>query len=184
MDTEQTIVAALRDLLGVKPYTKITVQDLCDTAHLSRRTFYKHFTDKHAVVTAMIHADYIDPPLAMRKLIDLKKFKSSARLLSESTFKTISENRICYDNLLEHMGKLQLAEIISEANYSFTLSVIESYDYPSGDMEFAAFMMGSMTAAMTVRWIEQDYPASHTRLSQLYNDWVMAHWRELGFPQK
>jgi AcrR family transcriptional regulator len=184
MDTARTVVAALRDLLRVKPYSKITVQDLCDSAFLSRRTFYKHFADKPAVVEAMIHEDYIDPPLSMRKSIDLKEFKSSARLLSESTFKTISDNRICYDNLLEYMGKLQLAEMISKANYDFTLSVIESYDYRLGDMKFAAFMMGTMTAAMTIEWIAQGYPTSHTRLSQLYNDWVMAHWRELGFPQK
>jgi AcrR family transcriptional regulator len=184
MDAAETIVAALRDLLAVKPYTRISVQNLCESAYLSRRTFYKHFADKTAVVSAMVYEDFIGPPLAMRKSIDLKEFKSSARLLSETTYKIIFENRLCYNNLLEYMGKMQLAEIIQEVNSSFTFSVIENYDYPPEDMEFAAFMMGSLSAAMIVRWIEQGYPESHTRLSQLYNSWVLAHWRELGFPQK
>jgi AcrR family transcriptional regulator len=184
MDAAHSLVAALRTLLSEKPYGKITVQDLCDTAYLSRRTFYKHYRDKADVVRAMVHEDYIDPPIAMRGLMDLREFKSSARLLSESTFGRVFENRVCYENLLQNMGKLLLLEMILEANYHFTLSVIKDYDYPQDEMDYAAYVMGSVTAVTSIRWIEQGYQESSIRLAQLYNTWIMGHWRELGFPQK
>lgn len=43
--TRRVIEEQFLSLLGEKPYTKITVTELCQRAHLNRATFYKHYED-------------------------------------------------------------------------------------------------------------------------------------------
>lgn len=48
--SEERILLALRDLLAEKPYSEISVTDLCKQSGLSRNTFYKFFENKDAVI--------------------------------------------------------------------------------------------------------------------------------------
>ncbi len=43
--TEQTITACFLDLLEKKPISQITVTEICQSAHINRATFYKHYLD-------------------------------------------------------------------------------------------------------------------------------------------
>jgi AcrR family transcriptional regulator len=52
--TRQLLHDALLQLLGSKPFDDISVQDIADTATLNRATFYDHYTDKSALLEAMI----------------------------------------------------------------------------------------------------------------------------------
>ena len=45
--TDKAIKQALIHLLNVKPFEKITVQDILDETPVTRSTFYKHFHDKY-----------------------------------------------------------------------------------------------------------------------------------------
>ncbi len=45
---------AFQDLLGEKTFDQISVQDLAERSTLNRATFYDHFTDKFALLEAMI----------------------------------------------------------------------------------------------------------------------------------
>ncbi len=49
MDARSQIECSFRELLETQPYGKITVQDICDRAKVSRKTFYTHFHDKEDV---------------------------------------------------------------------------------------------------------------------------------------
>ena len=51
MDTKAIITNSMRDLMKVKPFSKITIQDILDHSGLSRSTFYRHFRDKYQVMT-------------------------------------------------------------------------------------------------------------------------------------
>lgn len=184
MNTTHSFTSALRTMLDTKPYHKITVQDLCDTANLSRRTFYKHFSDKDAATQAMIREDYVEPSVAMRSIMVLEEFKSSSMLLTEQVYKTVLENRERYSNLLKNLGKLRLVEMICAVNHLFTTSFFDNYEYAQAEMDYASFLMATVTATTTVRWIENDFDLTPYTMAQYYNNWVMAHWRELGFPQK
>ncbi len=45
--THEMLNIAMRDVLREKRFSEITVQDVCQRAHLSRSTFYDHFRDKY-----------------------------------------------------------------------------------------------------------------------------------------
>ncbi len=51
--TDKAIKQALINLLRVKPFEKITVQDILDETPVTRSTFYKHYHDKYEIVERM-----------------------------------------------------------------------------------------------------------------------------------
>ena len=52
--TRQLLQGALLQLLGSKPFDDISVQDITDAATVNRATFYDHYTDKFALLGALI----------------------------------------------------------------------------------------------------------------------------------
>jgi AcrR family transcriptional regulator len=52
--TRQLLQQALEKLLEIKEFDKISVQDIADRATVNRATFYDHYTDKSALLTAMV----------------------------------------------------------------------------------------------------------------------------------
>ena len=52
--TRQLLQGALRNLLQTKNFDEISVQDITDAATVNRATFYDHYTDKYALLEAMI----------------------------------------------------------------------------------------------------------------------------------
>ncbi len=52
--TRQMLYQAFRDLLAEKTFDVISVQDIAERSTLNRATFYDHFTDKFALLEAMI----------------------------------------------------------------------------------------------------------------------------------
>jgi AcrR family transcriptional regulator len=52
--TRQMLFRAFQELLAEKTFDQISVQDLADRSTLNRATFYDHFTDKFALLEAMI----------------------------------------------------------------------------------------------------------------------------------
>lgn len=56
--TRQRLHAALRELLGIRPFDEISVQEIADTAEVNRATFYDHYTDKFALLEALVASGF------------------------------------------------------------------------------------------------------------------------------
>jgi AcrR family transcriptional regulator len=52
--TRQLLQGALQTLMQTKSFDEISVQDITDAATVNRATFYDHYTDKFALLDAMI----------------------------------------------------------------------------------------------------------------------------------
>ncbi len=52
--TRQLLQGALRTLLETKSFDEISVQDITESATVNRATFYDHYTDKFALLEAMV----------------------------------------------------------------------------------------------------------------------------------
>lgn len=50
--TRITLVRCMRKLLRLQPFSKITIEALCEAAHISRRSFYRYFPDKYSLLAA------------------------------------------------------------------------------------------------------------------------------------
>jgi AcrR family transcriptional regulator len=52
--TRQLLQGALRNLMQSKSFDEIAVQDIAEAATVNRATFYDHYTDKYALLDAMV----------------------------------------------------------------------------------------------------------------------------------
>src|ERR1700761_6644091 len=52
--TRQLLQGALRTLMETKNFDEIAVQDITEAATVNRATFYDHYTDKYALLEAMV----------------------------------------------------------------------------------------------------------------------------------
>lgn len=56
--TRKLLQGALGNLLQTKSFDEISVQDITEAATVNRATFYDHYTDKFALMEAMIAGDF------------------------------------------------------------------------------------------------------------------------------
>lgn len=93
--TDKAITQALISLLKVKPFEKITVQDILDETPVTRSTFYKHYHDKYEIVEKM-QSDYFASQMEIRKLLH-----ENPKALSPSLLKVSNQNREMMEALLK-----------------------------------------------------------------------------------
>lgn len=52
--THITLIHCMRKLLRERSISKITVSDICKSAHIGRRTFYRYYSDKYELMNEVI----------------------------------------------------------------------------------------------------------------------------------
>ena len=90
--TEKAIRQAAIDLLRYKDLDKITVNDICEKAMISRNTFYGHYADKYLLLAHM-SIDFVDD--LMEKTIEenIKHgYEMSVRTSARLYFEYLSEH--------------------------------------------------------------------------------------------
>lgn len=56
--TKSALAASLKTQMTLKPFEKISIDDICRPVNVSRRNFYHHFADKYALLTWIYHDDF------------------------------------------------------------------------------------------------------------------------------
>lgn len=72
-NTKQKIARALRQLMGERPLSKITVQDLMEGAQMKRQSFYYHFQDIYDVL-GWICEEQLGEPLRQEPEMDFEEW--------------------------------------------------------------------------------------------------------------
>jgi AcrR family transcriptional regulator len=90
--TRQALQAALRSLMEQKSLEEISVQDITDLADVNRATFYDHYTDKFALLDAMVAGGF-HKLLAERNVVFEGTCPSAAGVIILATCDYLSFNR-------------------------------------------------------------------------------------------
>lgn len=59
MNTREIIIDAAFSIFETTPFEKVTIQQIADKAHVSRKTFYNHFKDKYELMH-LYYTHYVD----------------------------------------------------------------------------------------------------------------------------
>lgn len=93
--TDKAITQALISLLKVKPFEKITVQDILDETPVTRSTFYKHYHDKYEIVEKM-QEDFFASQMEIRRV-----FHENPKTTAPTFLKVSNQNRELMNALLK-----------------------------------------------------------------------------------
>ena len=73
LHTRQAMASSLKNFMGVKPLSKITVSEICQDCGLNRKTFYYHFEDIYSLLHWMLEQEALVVFKKFNLLTDYKK---------------------------------------------------------------------------------------------------------------
>ena len=162
ISTVKTLLAeTMRNLLYKKPFHKISVNELCETAAISRSSFYANFQDKYELFSYCLDQ-------GKEKLDVLKKSHAPKEFLGILLDFIQSENKFFY-----HAFGASYDEEITEMLYNFFAAKFTDILHEkvqegakiSGPVEYvSAFYVGGLTS-ITLRWIKSNYSVSKEELA-------------------
>lgn len=85
LNSREWLVDALLTLMETKPYSKITVKDICHKADLSRQTFYNCFDAKDDIILFCIKRCYLEMMHSLKSPLSLSD-------ITEELVKTFHKN--------------------------------------------------------------------------------------------
>lgn len=153
LETKQILVNTLLDMLTVKSFQKISVNELCEKAMISRSTFYLHFKDKYELISFCLNEIYKDLISAMER----RSPKDFLMVVLDSC----QENEKIFYHIFENEPNKELLEIFYQFFSKYLTQSLEEKAakgalLPGPIDSVTAFYVGGLTN-MTLRWIIDGY---------------------------
>ncbi len=57
--TKRALASSLKELMETKPFSKISVSDICEACDMNRKSFYYHFKDKYDLVNWIYYTECV-----------------------------------------------------------------------------------------------------------------------------
>jgi AcrR family transcriptional regulator len=128
--TKKLIRDALRSLLAEKSFESTSVQDIAERATVNRATFYAHFTDKFALLDAIIRED-IAARLSEGDPLAATDARAMLKAVATNMFDFVASHRQCkidrdFEPQLERTNESALATFLAPKFNDCTARVISS----------------------------------------------------------
>lgn len=179
------IKCAVERLVLKKPYASIRIQDVCEEAGVSRKTFSKWFYGVDDVVRACLVDDFADPVRNVNAELPINAIQSFTSIMLEKHYQRFYDRRDFYLPIAKDKGIAWLAAQITEVMETLNLEIFSELDWmEEGELEFGAYFLSSAHAAILAWWVKQDLSTSIPELVHLTEKWLYAHQRELDTTNK
>ena len=149
--TRQMLFAAFKALLEEKGFDTITVQDIAERSTVNRATFYDHFTDKFALLDAMI-GDEFQAHIETRFATANGSCKAGLRLIILSVCDYLGKiaSVPCGKarKQFEPMVEAKLKTMIRD----FLAAGLQSHGFPEADARLRATVAGWAICGAALEW--------------------------------
>lgn len=146
------IVDALLQLMREKPYVSVTVTEICSRAHVARKTFYRSFDSKDAVISYRLGEMF----KALSEKFDF--VETEARELLMYSFDYLEKNKL-FAAAFTDDGVIPLLEkeIIGfvQIAYDYTLHNSASFEPTYGEYYYKFTAVGFISIVQT--WVASDF---------------------------
>lgn len=165
LQSQKMLVDALLGLMEHKEFSKITIKELCESAMISRQTFYSLFDSKEEVIG--LHLDTLFNDY-------MERFVRSQKAL---TVKGLCDNTISYlinqKDLIQIMVKRNLDHVVKEKieNYLLNLNNLLWTTKREGQKYAIAFFTGALMSVISLAVKNNDFE-DETKISKLIEEIV------------
>lgn len=156
LQTKQILVTKLEQLLEEQSFKKISVNDICQSALISRSAFYLHFQDKYDLLRYCIACE-LEKCEAVMRTSDIDTFLVF-------TLGIILEKRKVYYNAIVAEPNQEVTDIFQQLFSRFLAEPIEKLQ--SGDRRIpgtvsiiSAFYAGGIVCSI-IQWIRNGFDSS------------------------
>lgn len=167
--SRRLLVNTLLELMAEKPYSKISVANICEYSGVARPTFYLHFRSKDDLLRyyieqmflefaeqidpILIRSPNVDPEIAVLMFRQWQQHSSIARLLVSEDVEAILLNEF----------KTYVGRTIARYLEVHNLNVVSD-----GRMQYVIDYLAGASFSVIVRWIRADFYESPEELASLY----------------
>ncbi len=172
MRTKKKMADALKELMQLNSFEKITVSDIAEMSKIHRQTFYYHFQDRYELLDWMLYQELLVPLLTGLSIENLYD-------KLEAMFATMKRDKKFYQNALKinnedlsryvsHVATEQFAEIVKEIGMK---NGIESVDHDNDIViaEFFGYGITGVVMSWTNRGMKESPEVMTGRIQNLFN---------------
>nr|WP_326184334.1 TetR/AcrR family transcriptional regulator C-terminal domain-containing protein [uncultured Oscillibacter sp.] len=154
--TKRILAEKLMELLERKSFKRITVNDICQSAMVSRSTFYLHFDDKYQLFQYCIEQEL--------RWLETAIVEKDIKTVICLTLDMLLEKKAFYYNTLTADPDQELGQIFMDCFCQFFAAQIETRrktgrEIPGPVLIVSAFYAGGITAA-NIQWIKSKFSIS------------------------
>jgi len=151
--THMALSKTLMDLLEKKSFQKITVNDICQDAMVSRSTFYMHFEDKYQLMLFCLQKE--------RQRFDEAAQSMAPRDMLHAILSSVCERKKIFYNFFKAEIDMEFFNMFKNFFYDFiseNLTKLEQKEVklPGPIPPLVAYYANGL-AGMTIWWIENDF---------------------------
>jgi len=151
--THMALSRTLLELLERKSFQKITVNDICQCAMVSRSTFYLHFEDKYKLMLFCLQTE--------RQRLDEAAQSMELRDYIQMVLTSICERKKVFRNFLQAEINIELFNMLKTFFYDYSCDILTIVERQSaklaGPVPLLSAYYASGFAGMVIWWIEQDF---------------------------
>ena len=170
--TKRALSAALKEAMGRKPFSKISVRELTDAANLSRKTFYYYFEDIYSLLKWTFEEEAIDVVLQFDTAID---YEEAVGFVMDY----VDENDYMISCAVDALGREGLKRFFFQDFIGITTDALTAAELQAGtslDPEYKAFLANFFTegmAGLLLDWVS-DRKSERARVShEKVTSWLM-----------
>lgn len=149
--TKESLGAALKQMLTVKPIDKITVKDLVEICGVNRQTFYYHFDDAYDLLEWVFEED------ANRVLpseVVYEHWRDDVMMF----FKYLADNSVFALNIYNSNSRIYMLRYfkrrLQECIRSFAIIVSEGKNIDRTDFEFVVEFYANGIVGLISQWLD------------------------------
>lgn len=155
--TTLTLYRAIFELLTAKKFDDITVNDICQTAMVSRSTFYSYFADKYELIIFCLQQE-------REKLGIIKGENVKDNILT--LLNSMQQKKEIFKNILTAQTNLELRKMIVEhtsaiVEYNLSKSILSSEQ-----LSVATMFSSSGISGTVLWWVENDFHIEPCKLAE------------------
>ena len=145
--TKSALASSMKRLMKEKPFTKISVIDICEGCGMNRKSFYYHFKDKYDLVNWIFYTDFI-------ALVSTRDYESGWDLLI-AVGELFYRDQEFYRSALRIEGQNSFREYFHESMTPIVLFFIRDVCDADEDQDILLTFFCDAYLSAVVRWLEE-----------------------------
>ena len=182
-ETQRRVVDAFSEMIDEMRYGKITVNELCRRAGVSRNAFYANFDDKEDVVTFIFKRDITQPIQDLNRLLSNHDLDPMMELINERMYERLAGNGDFYRSLVGPMRGHDdtFLRVVTHVIYDMNMELLPSVSTMKDSLkiDYVAYFFASSQAMLMQKWVSDDFPLTPHDLAELYSSMTASFWRSI-----